>query len=76
MDIELIKKIDLQDCPYCNGPAILEEEGDRWIYIMCGDCGSTTCEIEYNRPEDKEEAARKAAHLWNIAKINKTGVGE
>ena len=76
MDLELIKKLDIQDCPFCGGPGILEEENGRWFYIVCGDCGSTTCEIEYKKPEDREEAAKAAAHLWNIAKINKTGVGD
>lgn len=76
LDLELIRKIDIQDCPFCDGPAILEEENGRWFYIMCGDCGSTTCEIEYTCPEEREEAAQKAAHLWNIGKVNRTGVGE
>lgn len=76
MDLELIRKIDLQDCPFCDGPAILEEENDRWFYVMCGDCGSVTCEVEYNCPEEREEAANKVAHLWNIGKVNKMGVGE
>ena len=76
IDIELIKKLDIQDCPFCGGPAILEEENDRWFYIVCGDCGSVTCEIEYKTPEEREQAAEAAAHLWNIGKVNKTGVGE
>ena len=76
MDLELIKRIDLQDCPFCGGPSLLEEENGRWVYVVCGDCGSCTCEIEYKNPTEIEEAANKAAYLWNIGKVNKTGVGE
>ena len=76
MDLELIKKLDIQDCPYCGGPGILEEENGKWFYIMCGDCGSSTCEVEFKNDDEKEAAAKAVTHLWNISKINKMGVGE
>lgn len=76
MAFDFYKDIDIQDCPFCGGPALLEEENGRWWYIVCGDCGSQTCEVEFTNEEEKVEAAKAVAHLWNIGKVNKTGVGE
>ena len=76
MDLELIKRLDIQDCPYCNGPAILEEENGRWFYVVCGDCGAVTAEVEYKNAEDRDEAAAAVAHLWNIGKVVKMGLGD
>lgn len=36
--MEIYEMIDLQDCPRCFGPSILEEE-DHSYYVMCMDCG-------------------------------------
>ena len=38
MDIH--EEIDLQECPYCGGAGLLEEEHG-W-YVICVDCGSQT----------------------------------
>ena len=41
--MEIYEMIDLQDCPRCFGPSILEEE-DHSYYVMCMDCG---CQSAY-----------------------------
>lgn len=74
--MDIYKDIDLQDCPYCNGPAMLEEENGWCYYVVCADCGSQTAEVSFKSREESIEAAQKVAHLWNIGKVMKTGVGE
>ncbi len=70
------EQIDLQECPYCSGPALLEEENDWCWYVMCLDCGAQTAPIEYKKRSQREEAARQAAYLWNIGKVIRPGVGD
>ncbi len=74
MDIH--KEIHLEDCPFCGGAALLEEENGWCWYVMCVDCGSQTAETAYRTPEERLEAAQKAARLWNMGKIMRTGSGE
>ena len=70
------KELELQDCPYCGGPGLLEEEHGWCFYVMCMDCGSETTHFEYKTPEDRMDAAKKAAHLWNIGKVVRSDIGE
>ena len=74
MDIH--KEFVLQDCPYCGGAGLLEEENGWCWSVMCMDCGALTASFEYRTPEQRREAAGKAAHLWNIGKVMRGGVGE
>ena len=74
MDIN--KEIELQDCPYCGGPGLLEEENGFCWYVVCADCGSQTAPSEYHKKEDRVEAAKKAASLWNIGKVVRSDLGE
>lgn len=71
-----LPQVDLQDCPVCNGPGILEEESGWCFYVSCLDCGCHTAEVAYKTEEEREEAASKAAHLWNIGKVIKSTPGE
>jgi len=73
---EILKEIDLQDCPLCNGPSLLEEENGWCFYVMCMDCGCRTAEIPYKTPAQRLETARQAAHLWNIGKVLPSTPGE
>ena len=66
----------LQDCPYCGGVGLLEEENGWCWYAMCMDCGAQTAAIEFHTPEKRREAAGQAAYLWNFGKIIRSGVGE
>ena len=74
MDIH--EEFSLHDCPYCGGPGLLEEENGWCWYVACADCGSQTAHFEFNTPEERREAARKAVHLWNIGKVVRCNIGE
>ena len=67
MDIH--ERFPLQDCPRCGGPGLLEEENGWCVYAVCMDCGAQTAPFEYKTPAEREEAAAKAAMLWNIGKV-------
>ena len=66
------EELILQDCPFCGGAGLL---GWCW-YVMCVDCGAQTAHFEYRTPEERMEAAGKAAHLWNIGKVVRGDIGE
>ncbi len=74
--IDYPEHIELQDCPFCGGPAVLEEENGMCWYVMCADCGSQTAMFDYKTPEERVEAAEKVAYLWNIGKVLRACVGE
>ena len=67
--MDLHAKLVLQDCPFCGGAGLLEEENNWCWYVMCMDCGAQTAAMEFRTAEECEEAARMAAHLWNIGKV-------
>ena len=70
------EEILLQDCPYCGGAGLLEEESGWCWYAICMDCGAQTAALDYHRPQDREQTARQAANLWNIGKILRGGFGD
>ena len=72
--MEIYEMIDLQDCPRCLGPSLLEEV-DHGFYVTCLDCGCQSATFRYNNDEDKLEAAKKTAELWNTGKVIYTGYG-
>lgn len=74
MDIH--QEIELQDCPLCGGPAMLEEENHHWWYVMCLDCGAQTAPIEIRCAKDRLDAARRVANLWNVGKVIRPDNGE
>ena len=74
--MEIYKKFELEDCPFCGGAGLLEEENDWCWYVTCVDCGAQTAAFEFKTPAEREQAARTAAHLWNIGKIMRGGIGE
>jgi hypothetical protein len=74
--VDIYKEIELEDCPFCGGAGLLEEENGWCWYVMCMDCGSQTASIEYNTPEERLEAAKKAAQLWNFRKVVGAHPGE
>lgn len=67
--MSVYEEIELQDCPYCDGPALLEEESGSW-YVICADCGARTA------PIDGDDAAGKSAYLWNVGKVIRGNYGE
>jgi hypothetical protein len=74
MDIH--EMLPLQDCPFCRGAGLLEEEGGWSWFAVCMDCGAQTASIEYKTPDKRLEAAQAVAHLWNIGKILRPNPGE
>ena len=70
------EELELQECPFCGGAGLLEEENGWCWYVMCMDCGAHTASFEYKTPAERPEAARKAAYLWNIGKAIRGGVGD
>ena len=39
------------------------------MYACCLNCGTETAHVSYKTPEERLEAARQAAYLWNIGKV-------
>ena len=70
------EELPLQDCPYCGGAGLLEEENGWCWYVMCMDCGAQTAHCEYRSAEERFPAAKKVAYLWNIGKVVRADIGE
>ena len=70
--MEIYEMIDLEDCPRCLGPSILEEENQGY-YVMCMYCVCHSAAISFKNDNDRLEAAKKAAALWNAGKVIFTG---
>ena len=68
--------IELEECPCCRGNGIIVHEGGWNVQVECADCGSHTVYVDYNTEEEKLEAERKVAMLWNIGKVIKSNPGE
>ena len=66
---EILKQIDLQDCPLCKGPGVLEEEGGWCVYVVCPHCGTLTAFCRYDKGQSREEAVKQAVDLWNMGKV-------
>jgi len=74
--LDIYEEIQLQDCPYCGGAGLLEEENGWCWSITCMDCGAQTAPFEFKTPEARLEAAQKAAFCWNVGKVLRGGVGD
>ena len=74
--VNLHELLPLQDCPWCGGAGLLEEEEGWCFYVACMDCDRHTAEVEYRAPAEREDAARRAAYLWNIGKVLTLTPGE
>ena len=74
--MDLYTELELQDCPFCGGAGLLEEENGWCWYVMYLDCGAQTAHFEYRGEAERAGAARKAAHLWNIGKVVRGDIGE
>ena len=59
MDIR--DELELQDCPFCGGPGLLEEENGWCWYVMCMDCGAQTAHAEYKTPARRHRRVRRTA---------------
>ena len=66
MNIE--EKLEIHDCPLCDGGALLEEEGGCGYYVMCLECGCQSVKIDFH--------SKKTADLWNAGKVISCNPGE
>ena len=74
--MDIFDKIELQDCPICGGAGLLEEENGNSFYVACMDCGSRSVKIDYKEEAKREDAAQRAADLWNTGKVISSHPGE
>ena len=53
MNIE--EKLEIHDCPLCDGGALLEEEGGCGYYVMCLECGCQSVTIDFHSEEEQRK---------------------
>lgn len=68
--------IELEECPSCRGVGSIVHEGGWNVQVECADCGSHTVYVEYETQEQKDEAERMVARLWNLGKVIKANPGD
>ena len=68
--------IELEECPICRGAGMLMHEGGWSVQVECVDCSAHTVYVEYDDEQEKQEAERAVAHLWNIGKVISSERGE
>ena len=66
----------LEECPICRGAGMVMHEGGWNVQVECSQCGSHTVYLEYNTPEEKKEAEKAVAALWNMGKVVSSQRGE
>ena len=66
----------LEDCPICRGNGFVVHEGGWNMQVECADCSAHTVYVEYNNDEEKAEAEKSVAYLWNIGKVVSSERGE
>ena len=71
-----IYDIELEDCPICRGAGLIQDEQGWSVSVGCMDCGAETAHAEYRTPEQRLEAARRVALLWNMGKVVHTGMSD
>lgn len=62
-------EIVLEDCPMCRGAGVITHEGGWSVQVECVDCSAHTVYVEYSNEEEKAEAERSVATLWNLGKV-------
>ena len=60
--------LDINDCPLCDGGALLEEECGCGYYVMCMECGCHSVTIDFHSEEERLDAAKRTVMLWNTGK--------
>ncbi len=68
--------IELEICPRCRGNGILVHEGGWCVQVECADCSAHTVYAEYENEEEKLEAEKTVAYLWNMGKVVGSERGE
>lgn len=68
--------IYLEDCPICRGAGLIMHEGGWSVQVECNDCSAHTVYVDYSNEEEKAEAEKTVASLWNMGKVIRSDVGE
>lgn len=71
-----MKDYELEQCPICRGAGILTHEGGWCVQVECADCSAHTVYVEYDTPQEQEQAEQQVIHLWNIGKVVHSERGE
>ena len=74
--MEMEEMILLEECPICRGAGMIMHEGGWNVQVECADCSAHTVYVEYDNEEEKTEAEKAVAHLWNIGKVISSERGE
>ncbi len=74
--METNPNIILEECPICRGSGFIMHEGGWNVQVECTDCSAHTVYVEYNNEDEKKEAERQVAMLWNLGKVIKSENGE
>lgn len=59
----------LEECPVCRGAGMIMHEGNWCVQVECADCSAHTVYVEYRNEEEKKEAEKSVAFLWNMGKV-------
>lgn len=68
--------IYLEDCPICRGAGLIMHEGGWSVQVECNDCSAHTVYVDYSNEEEKAEAEKTVASLWNMGKVIRSDAGE
>ena len=68
--------IYLEDCPICRGAGLIMHEGGWSVQVECNDCSAHTVYVDYSNEEEKAEAEKSVASLWNMGKVIRSDAGE
>lgn len=63
------KDVMLEECPMCRGAGTIVHEGGWCVQVECMDCSAHTVFVEYENEDEKLDAERRVASLWNIGKV-------
>ena len=74
--MEMKPEIDLDICPMCRGDGLIVHEGGWNVQVECADCGAHTVYVEYNDDQERTEAEKTVARLWNMGKVVHSERGE
>ena len=70
------RMINLEECPACRGAGVISHEGGWNVQVECCDCGAHTVYVEYKTEDEKRDAVKRVAMLWNMGKVIKLDPGE
>ncbi len=68
--------VEIYECPLCGGAGILEEDCGSSYYVRCLECGCHSVNIDFKSDDDRLDAAKRTADLWNCGKVISMSPGE